>query len=233
MINRLILLFLLSIVPFSLNYAQGVLSVDVGVGPTYGIGKFAQTKPSDDASGYSSIGGITNLYVGIKPLKYVGFCFYGGLSMHLLDVRNLQNSLEANFNTSLSVDKKHHRYGFAMGGITVGAPVKNFYFLEGRITAGYLWTEIPSLAFSENNLIYFKKYRTSGSGWAVNAAFSFRYSVFGPLYIRATLDFLYSQPHFENAIIEYRENNQSETRFNTFTQPIAAFGLTGGLGVSF
>lgn len=57
--------------------------------------------------------------------------------------------------------------------------------------------------------------------------------MYGPLYIRTTLDFLYSQPAFENAIIEYRANNQPETRFHSFTQPIAAFGLTAGIGVSF
>lgn len=233
MINRWMLFILLSIVSFSWNYAQGVLSVDVGVGPTYGFGKFADKDVQEDASGFSSIGGITNLYIGVKPTKYIGFCFYGGLSMHLLDVGSLKDHLNTQYGTNLSVDKKHHRYGFATGGITFGGQVKNFYFLEGRITAGYLWTEIPSLRFSENDVVYFEKYRTPGSGWAVNAAFSFRYAVYGPLYIRTTLDFLYSQPAFENAIIEYRANNQPETRFHSFTQPIAAFGLTAGIGVSF
>lgn len=233
MFKKLTLFILVCLSSVLFTYAQGVLSLDVGVGPTYGFGKFAQTNVNDNESGYSSIGGITNLYVGIKPTKHVGFCFYGGLAMHLLDISKLKTSLQSEFNTDLVATKKHHRYGFAMGGITVGAPVKNFYFLEGRVSAGYLWTEIPTVAFTADDIVYYQKYRTPGSGWAINAAFSFRYAIYGPLYIRATLDFLYSQPKFENVIIEKRINSEPTTNYSTYIQPIAAFGLTGGIGVSF
>lgn len=226
--------FVLLFITIQINiYAQDILNIQANIGPSFSVGKFSSDNIQDSSSGFAGIGGIINLHVGLKPSKNFGLCFYGALAMYPAKTSTIETEINQLNGTNLKANANYYRFGLATGGFMFSGRIADFFVLDARLTAGYLWSETPSIEMKDENFLYYKHYRTPGGGIGANAAFGFRYIVKKVFYVNATADFIFGYPKFENSIIEQRIGTENITKQASYYQWIGAINLTAGLGLSF
>lgn len=233
MVHRLLILMAV-LLSTTLLKAQDILNIQAGIGPGFAVGDFGSDDMNSPQSGYAgTVGGLVNLHVGLKPTKNFGLCFYGAMAMFPAKKGNIQSTVNSGFGLNLKATSTYYHFAMATGGFFFSGRVGNFFVLDARITAGYLWAETPSIEMKDNGIIYYKHYRTPGGGLGANGAFGFRYIVKKVFYIGASGEFNFGYPKFENAIIEERVNGVSTTFQSTYYQWIGTINITGNLGLSF
>lgn len=213
--------------------AQDLLNIHAGVGPSFGVGNFASQDMNDSTSGFAGIGGIINLHVGAKPTKNFGFCFFGALAMYPAKTKNVETTVNTTFGTQINATSSYYRFGIATGGLMFSGRVSNFFVLDSRLTAGYIWAETPTIEMKQNDIIYYKHYRAPGGGVAATAAFGFRWIFRRIGYLTGSVDFIFGYPRFENTIVETRTGILNTTRQYSYHQFVGAINVTGGIGISF
>jgi len=173
--------------------------------------------------------------MGIKPFKFVGFCFSGGLGSLPTNTNSIQKKVMLQSGIDQKPSANNYRFGYASGGVLFAyrPPVKDRWILDASITGGYLWAEMPDIEVVQGGVIYYKSYQSYGGGWMVSANFSFRFRVYKSLYIGSGLEYMYARPRFTNLIVEERIAGNASTVQNTFTQNMSMIYWSGQLGVTF
>jgi hypothetical protein len=219
----------------ALNYAQDILNIQVGSGVAIPLGRVASNNTSDSSSGYASTGGILEFRMGIKPFKFVGFCFSGGLGMLPINANPIKKYVYQQSGVLETPQTNNYRFGYASGGILFAyrPPVRDRWILDASITSGYLWAEMPDISVSQTGTIYYKSYQSYGGGWMISANFSFRYRVYKSFYVGSGLEYMYARPRFTNLIVEERVGSNTTTQQNTFTQNMSMIYWSGQIGVTF
>jgi|GEM_PF-4032627 len=213
--------------------AQDILNIQASIGPSFGVGQFAADDMKNPGSGYADIGGIINLHVGLKPSKNFGVCFFGAMAMYPAKTGKIEAEINTANSLNLRASSTYYRFGMATGGLMFSGRVSEHFALDSRLTAGYMWAETPSIEMRENDIIYYKHYRTPGGGITACGSFGFRYIFKRIWYVCGTADFIFGYPEFNNAITETRVGGLSVTQQNSYHQFIGTINITGGIGISF
>ena len=219
----------------SMIHAQDILNVQVSSGVAIPLGRIANNDVKDSASGYTSTGGMLEFRMGIKPFKFVGLCFSGGLGMLPINT----NTIKKHVYEQNGIDEKPHannyRFGYASAGFMFAyrPPIKDKWILDASITGGYLWAEMPDIDVTQGGTIFYKSYQSYGGGWMVSANFSFRFRVYKSFYIGSGLEYMYARPRFTNLIVEERVGGNATTKQNTFAQNMSMIYWSGQIGVTF
>lgn len=229
------LLTLLTIGVLSQLNAQDILNIQASTGLAIPLGRIASSNVKDSSSGYASLGGMVEFRMGIKPFKFVGFCFSGGLGSLPTNTNSIQKKVMLQSGIDQKPSAHNYRFGYASGGVLFAyrPPVKDRWILDASITGGYLWAEMPDIEVVQGGVIYYKSYQSYGGGWMVSANFSFRFRVYKSLYIGSGLEYMYARPRFTNLIVEERIAGNASTVQNTFTQNMSMIYWSGQLGVTF
>lgn len=216
-------------------YGQDILNVQVSSGVAIPLGRVAGNNTSDSSSGYASTGGMLEFRMGIKPFKFVGFCFSGGLGMLPINTNPIKKHVYNQTGVEQKPNANNYRFGYASGGVMFAyrPPVKDKWILDASITGGYLWAEMPDIEVVQSGTTYFKSYESYGGGWMVSANFSFRFRVYKSFYIGSGLEYMYARPQFTNLIVEERVGGSTTTQQNSFTQNMSIIYWSGQLGVTF
>ncbi len=228
-------LTLLTILFFHGIYAQDILNLQVSSGVAIPLGRIASGNFQDSSAGYASTGGMLEFRMGIKPLKYVGICFSGGLGMLPINTAPIKKHVFLQNGIDQRPQANNYRFGYASAGFMFAyrPPIKDRWILDASITGGYLWAEMPDISVVQTNTIYYKSYQSYGGGWMVSANFSFRFRVYKSFYIGSGLEYMYARPHFTNLIVEERIAGSTTTEQNTFTQNMSMIYWSGQIGVTF
>lgn len=219
----------------SMIHAQDILNVQVSSGVAIPLGRVANNDVKDSASGYTSTGGMIEFRMGIKPFKFVGLCFSGGLGMLPINT----NPIKKHVYQENGIDEKpranNYRFGYASAGFmfVYRPPIKDKWILDASITGGYLWAEMPDIDVTQSGLVYYKSYQSYGGGWMVSANFSFRFRVYRSFYIGSGIEYMYARPRFTNLIVEERVGGNATTRQNSFAQNMSMIYINGQIGVTF
>jgi hypothetical protein len=216
-------------------YAQDILNIQVSSGMAVPLGRVASTSTKDSSSGHTSTGGMLEFRMGIKPFKFVGFCFSGGLGMLPINKNPVKKHVYEQSGVTGTVDANNYRFGYASGGVMFAyrPPVKDKWILDASITSGYLWAEMPDIQVTQTGTTYFKSYKSYGGGWMISANFSFRFRVYKSFYVGSGLEYLYARPQFSNLIVEERVGGTTTTQQNSFTQNMSVIYWNGQIGVTF
>lgn len=228
------LLFLVLFIA-ELCYSQDILYVQASSGVAFPLGRVASNNVKDSSSGYTSTGGMVEFRMGVKPSKYIGVVFSGGLGMLPINA----NSIRKNVFQQTGIDEKpltnNYRMGYASGGLLFSwrHPVRDRWILDASFTGGYLWAEMPDISVVQTGIIYYKSYQSQGGGWLLSTNFSFRFRIYKSFYVGGGLEYLYARPKFTNLIVEDRFTGNDQTRQSTFEQNMSIIYLSGQLGVTF
>lgn len=228
-----ILLFILSANSFL--GAQDILNLQVSSGVAIPLGRIASGNVQDSSAGYASTGGMLEFRMGIKPFKYVGLVFNGGLGMLPINTNPIKKQVYLQSGILQQPITNNYRFGYASTGLMFAyrPPIKDKWILDAAITAGYLWAEMPDIEVNQGGTIYYKSYMSYGSGWMISANFSFRFRVYKSFYVGSGLEYMYARPHFTNLIVEERVSGTTTTQQNTFTQNMSMIYWSGQIGVTF
>lgn len=230
--RRLFCLILLSIGAVS---AQDILYVQAGSGVAMPLGRVASNNVNDSSAGYTSSGGIVEFRMGVKPSKFIGVVFSGGLGMLPVNTSSIQKNVFQQTGINQKPLSNNYRFGYASGGLLFSwrHPVKDKWILDASVTGGYLWAEMPDISVVESGVIYFKSYQSYGGGWLVSTNFSFRFRIYKSFYVGSGIEYMYARPKFTNLIVEDRFTGSNQTRQSTFAQNMSIIYLSGQIGVTF
>ena len=232
--KQFIFILILSFFTLQLK-SQDILNLQVSSGVGIPLGRVASGNVQDSAAGYASTGGMLTFRMGIKPFKYIGFVFNGGLGMLPINTNSIKKEVYLQNGITEEPVANNYRFGYASGGLMFAyrPPVKDKWILDAAITSGYIWNEMPDISVTQGGTIYYKSYMSYGGGWMISANFSFRFRIYKSLYIGSGIEYLYARPHFTNLIVEQRVAGNTTTQQNTFTQNMSIIYLSGQLGVTF
>ncbi len=215
--------------------AQDILNIQVSSGVAIPLGRVASNQVQDSSSGFATTGGMLEFRMGIKPFKYVGLVFSGGLGVMPVNTNPIKKMVFQQSGIDQRPSANKYRFGYASGGIMFAyrPPVKDKWILDVSFTGGYLWAEMPDIEVKQSGTIYYKSYQSYGGGWMVSANFSFRFRVYKTFYVGSGLEYMYARPHFTNLIVEERISGSTNTQQNTFTQNMSMIYWSGQIGVTF
>ena len=217
------------------NLAQDILNFQVSSGVAVPLGRIANNQVQDSSAGFTSTGGMLEFRMGIKPFKYIGLVFNGGLGMLPVNADPIQKYVYMQTGVNEKPTANNYRFGYASTGLMFAyrPPVRDKWILDASVTAGYLWAEMPDIEVKQTGTIYYKSYMSYGGGWMISANFSFRFRVYKTFYVGSGLEYMYARPHFTNLIVEERTSGNTTTQQNTFTQNMSMIYWSGQLGVTF
>lgn len=230
---------LISIFFLNICYAQDLLNIKYSAGPVFPIAKIASNDIADSSAGHTTTGGLMSLQIALKPTKYIGFTFNGGLGMLPIRHKAYEEYAKQTYGIEMNAITQNYRLGYASGGVYFSIKIKEYWSIDARITGGYLWAEIPNTELSNNGTIYYKEYLTAGGGWMTGCGIGFRrvISPVGkpawPLFFGAQGEFVYARPIFNNVIVEQRVGSTNITRQHNFTQSIGLFSIQASIGLTF
>lgn len=226
---------LLILILWTTTYAQDILNVQVSSGVAIPLGRVANNDVKDSASGYTSTGGMLEFRLGIKPFKFVGLCFSGGLGLLPVNTNSIKKYVSEQNGIVEKPHANNYRFGFASAGFMFAyrPPLKDKWILDASITSGYIWAEMPDIDVTQGGTIFYKSYQSNGGGWMISANFSFRFRVYKTFYIGSGLEYMYARPKFTNLIVEERVAGNSTTHQNSFVQNMSIIYWSGQIGVTF
>ncbi len=215
--------------------AQDILNLQVSSGVAIPLGRVASNKVQDSAAGYATTGGMLEFRMGIKPFKYVGLVFNGGLGVLPVNTNPIKKHVYLQSGIEQRPISNNYRFGYASGGVMFAyrPAIKDKWIIDASVTSGYLWAEMPDIEVNQAGTIYYKSYQSYGGGWMISANFSFRFRVFKTLYIGSGLEYMYARPRFTNLIVEERVSGNTTTRQNTFTQNMSMIYWSAQVGLTF
>jgi hypothetical protein len=216
-------------------HAQDILNIQASSGIAVPLGRIASTNVKDSSAGYASTGGMVEFRMGIKPFKFVGICFSGGLGMLPVNANSIKKYVDSQHGIDEKPVANNHRFGYASAGFMFAyrPPIKDKWILDASVTGGYLWAEMPDISVIKSGTIFYKSYLSFGGGWMVSANFSFRFRVYRSLYVGSGLEYLYARPRFTNLIVEERVAGNTVTQQNTFAQNMSMIYWSAQIGVTF
>ncbi|MCZ2442695.1 MAG: hypothetical protein LC101_02810 [Flavobacteriales bacterium] len=215
-------------------FAQDVWVADASVGVAVPISTAASDDLSSPKSGFAGIGGVIRFYTALKPSKHFGLLVQVDAALFQPKTGATSNFVLQQYGLNLKPTTTYYRYGIVQGGLFLSGIIKGDYWaLTGRLTAGYMWANSPSIEYSQNGQIYYKLYESYGGGVAFNAGFGARYKFLKFMFTSMAFDFTGAFPRYENVITERYVGNDTETSMNSYFQFIGNFILTGGIGISF
>lgn len=211
------------------SYSQDILHVQASSGVVMPLGRIASNNVNDSSSGYTSTGGIVEFRMGVKPSKYIGIVFSGGLGMLPINTGSIQKNVFQQTGMNIKPVANNYKLAYASGGLLFSwrHPVKDRWILDASLTGGYVWAEMPDISVIESGIIYYKSYQSYGGGWMMSTNFSFRFRVYKSFYVGSGIEYMYARPKFTNLIVEDRFTGSNETRQSTFEQNMSLIYLSG------
>ncbi|MBE2245811.1 MAG: hypothetical protein IAE67_01030 [Candidatus Competibacteraceae bacterium] len=215
-------------------HAQDVWVADASIGIAIPIGNAAADDMSSPKSGFAGIGGAIRFYTALKPSKHLGFLVQLDAAMFQPKTGALSEYVMQQYGLNIQPTTTYYRYGAVHGGMFMSGIIRGDYWaLDGRVTAGYMWAQSPMIEYRMGQDIYYKLYESNGGGVSFNAGFGARYKFWKFMFTSMAFDFVGAFPRFENVITETRVGPETQTSMNSYFQFIGNFIITGGIGISF